>query len=230
MPFKTDARYCKIELTSPIRVLIRGERALFSRPEMTVERQSYEVPTVSAMQGVLRSVFNHDGMDYEIDNIFVCRKICFDSIIRNETKIVQSVKVPKPYLLVGAAHTQRSSSFLTNVEYVVEAHIVQRPNKVSPKLHTLAEFYSMFNRRLNSGGYRHVPCLGQQEFSCVVRPYLEPFVKSVYAGEEMSLGIMYQKKVTQPDGTVVPLFADTKLMDGRVVYGNFFVPYMGGIK
>ena len=185
MPFKTDARYCKTELTSPIRVL---------------------------------------------DNIFVCRKICFDSIIRNETKIVQSVKVPKPYLLVGAAHTQRSSSFLTNVEYVVEAHIVQRPNKVSPKLHTLAEFYSMFNRRLNSGGYRHVPCLGQQEFSCVVRPYLEPFVKSVYAGEEMSLGIMYQKKVTQPDGTVVPLFADTKLMDGRVVYGNFFVPYMGGIK
>ena len=226
MTFNKDARFCSVPLDSPIKVVIRGERALFSRPEMTVERQSYEVPTISAMQGVLRAVFNHDGMDYEIDNIYVCRKIQFDSMVRNETKVVQDVKDPKPYLLVGEERTQRSSSFLTNVQYVVGAHIVAKPNQVSPKPHSLAEFYTMFNRRLASGGYRHVPCLGQQEFSCTVKPYLEPYVKSVYCGKKVSLGIMYQKKVIKENGDVVPLFADTKIVDGRVIYGDFFVPYM----
>jgi len=224
--FSKDAKFCSVPLNSPIKVLIRGQRALFSRPEMTVERQSYEVPTISAMQGVLRAIFNHDGMDYEIEDIYVCRKIQFDSMIRNETKVMQDVNNPKPYLLVGEERTQRSSSFLTNVEYVVGARIVAKPNMVSPKMHSLAEFYTMFNRRLASGGYRHVPCLGQQEFSCIVKPYLEPYVKSFYYNKKVSFGIMYQKKVVKENGDIVPLFADTQIKDGRLVYSDFFVPYM----
>lgn len=226
MTFKKDAKDCGKKITSEIKVLIKGPRALFSRPEMTVERVSYDVPTISAMQGVLRAVFNHDGMDYEIEDIFVCRKIRFDTMVRNETKVMQTPGDPKPYLLVDDERTQRSSSFLVNVEYVVGAKIIKVQNQVSPKEHSLAEFYDMFNRRLSSGGYRHVPCLGQQEFSCIVRPFLGPYVKSVYAGKEVNFGIMYQKVMVDENGNKKPLFAETKLADGRLVYGQFFVPYM----
>ena len=228
MKFARDAKYCKTELEGKIKVRIRGKRALFSRPEMTVERVTYDVPTVSAMKGVLRAVYNHDGMDYNIRNIFVCRCIRTDSVIRNETKVVQDVDNPKPYLPVDEYHTQRNSVFLVEVEYIVDADIVKVPNTFSPKEHKLEDFYRMFFRRLENGGVRHQPCLGQQEFTCVVRPYLEPKVRSVYAGKTLNLGLMYQD-TRIINGKKVPIYADTKLIDGRLVYSNEFIP-MGVIE
>ena len=242
MSFKDNAHHCHKMLDSKICVQIKNfllnyfsklftlnslfTRALFCRPETTVERRSYDVPTISAVQGILRAIFNHDGIDYKINDIYVCRKIRYDSIVRNETKVMQDINNPVPYLLVNEERTLRSSSFLVNVEYIVGAEIVKTINTFSPKEHTLAQFYDMFFHRLNSGGMRHVPCLGQQEFTCTVIPYINPFVKSVYAGKTVDLGIMYQMKKIDKDGNVIPLFAETKIEDGRLVYGNFFVPYV----
>lgn len=227
MSFSSEARNCKVPLSGNIKVRIKGDRALFSSPEMIVERQTYDVPTISAMEGVLRAVYNHDGMNYEIKDIFVCRKIRYDTIVRNETKITQSFTSPKPYLVVNEENTLRNSTFLVNVEYVISADIIKVPCKVTPKAHSLADFYHMFDRRLNSGGLRHIPCLGQQEFNCFVRPYTDVYVKSMYAGKTIDLGVMYQKKMIDKFGNPIPVYAETKLVDGRLVYGKWFTPVGG---
>ena len=228
MSFSSEAKNCSGFLSGRIKVVIKGDRALFSRPEMTVERQTYDVPTISAIQGILRAVYNHDGMDYDIKDIYVCRKIRYDTLVRNETKIVQKIESPKTYLAVNEDNTLRSSTFLVNVEYVVSADIVKVPCKVTPKEHTVNDFYNMFDRRLNSGGLRHEPCLGQQEFNCFVRPFTKSCIKSMYAGKTLNLGIMYQKKIVNENGKVIPVYAETKLVDGKLVYGNWFTP-LGGL-
>ena len=39
------------------KILVEGEYALFTRPEFKVERVSYDVPTVSAMEGLIKSIY-----------------------------------------------------------------------------------------------------------------------------------------------------------------------------
>ena len=68
------------------RVDVRGDYALFSRPEMKVERVSYDCITPSAARGILEAVFWHPGMQYKIDRIYVLNPIKFDNIRRNEVK------------------------------------------------------------------------------------------------------------------------------------------------
>lgn len=210
-------------VSAPIRVVIRADRALFTRPEMTVERYSYDVPTISAMKGVLRSIFNHDGMDYRILNIYVCRKIVKDMIMRNETKLMQSVTNPQKYLFLKDSSTRvlRGTTFLVNVEYVVEAEIVMRPARFG-STHTLEQFYDMFSRRLDKGGNQRTPWLGAREFPCFVKPLNSACVKSVYAGKTLDLGIMYQDIAVDDNGTAHPIFAKTTLENGKICYCDWF--------
>ena len=62
------------------------KRQLFSRPEMKVERCSYDVITPSAARGMLEAVYWHPGMKWVIDKIYVRKPIQFTSIRRNEVK------------------------------------------------------------------------------------------------------------------------------------------------
>ena len=63
-----------------------GEYALFGRPEMKVERCSYDVMTPSAARGILEAVYWHPGMRWVIDRIYVVNPIQFTSIRRNDVK------------------------------------------------------------------------------------------------------------------------------------------------
>ena len=69
-----------------VRVRMWGDYALFSRPEMKVERCSYDVMTPSAARGMLEAVYWHPGMRWVIDKIYVRKPIQFTSIGRNEVK------------------------------------------------------------------------------------------------------------------------------------------------
>ena len=70
----------------PICIEVSGDYACFSRPEMKVERVSYDVITPSAARGILEAVMWHPGMRYVIDRIHVCAPIRFTNIRRNEVK------------------------------------------------------------------------------------------------------------------------------------------------
>ena len=66
------------------RLYIRGPNACFTRPEMKVERVSYEVPTPSAMRGVLEAIFWKPAFRWVIERIDVLLPIRFETIRRNE--------------------------------------------------------------------------------------------------------------------------------------------------
>ena len=69
-----------------IQLEVWGPYALFSRPELKVERMSYDVPTPSAARGIVESVYFHPGLRWVIDRIYVMSPIRFLSIRRNEVK------------------------------------------------------------------------------------------------------------------------------------------------
>lgn len=76
----------------PICIEVSGDYACFSRPEMKVERVSYDVITPSAARGIIEAVMWHPGMRYIIDKIHVCAPIRFTNIRRNEVKDVISAR------------------------------------------------------------------------------------------------------------------------------------------
>ena len=76
----------------PICIEVSGDYACFSRPEMKVERVSYDVMTPSAARGIIEAVMWHPGMRYIIDKIHVCAPIRFTNIRRNEVKDVISAR------------------------------------------------------------------------------------------------------------------------------------------
>lgn len=118
-----------------VRIKVWGDYALFSRPEMKVERYSYDVITPSAARGILEAIYWHPGMHWVIDRIYVNKPIQFTSVRRNEVKkkILVSNVLPvyngkqKPlYISSKAEIVQRASLLLRNVEYVIEAHLLKK--------------------------------------------------------------------------------------------------------
>ena len=69
-----------------VKVEFWGDYACFSRPELKVERMSYDVMTPSAARGMLEAIYWHPGLRWVIDRIYVCEPICFTGIRRNEVK------------------------------------------------------------------------------------------------------------------------------------------------
>ena len=69
-----------------VKVQVWGDYALFSRPEMKVERCSYDVMTPSAARGILEAIYWHPGLRWIIDKIYVKNPIRFTSVRRNEVK------------------------------------------------------------------------------------------------------------------------------------------------
>lgn len=75
--FYTEGR---LNMSKGVRVRTWGALALFSRPEMKVERCSYDIMTPSAARGILEAIYWHPGMRWVIDKIYVCKPIQFTSI------------------------------------------------------------------------------------------------------------------------------------------------------
>lgn len=108
-----------------------GPYALFSRPELKVERCSYDVITPSAARGVLDAIYWHPGMRWVIDKIYVKNPIRFTTVRRNEIRsklsansALQSYNGSEKPLYVNNKTdvVQRLSILLCDVSYVVEAH------------------------------------------------------------------------------------------------------------
>ena len=122
----------------PIQLEVWGDYALFTRPEMKVERVSYDVMTPSAARGLIEAIYWHPGLKWTVDRIRVCAPIRFVNLRRNEVKsvipkIAKSEKTAqdmlergevqlKPLCIVGDIRQQRAALLLRDVRYVIEAH------------------------------------------------------------------------------------------------------------
>lgn len=182
-------------MTFGFKVRIRAPMALFSRPELKVERYSYDVPTPSALRGAIESIYWHPGITYIIDEIKVLNPIKRISIRRNELKskiaartILKVRKDPNKKLFIDRRedNTQRNSSVLTDVDYLVTFHFVVNENADI----TEAKAAAILGRRLDKGECFKQPYLGCREFAAQIERF-DGDLPSYYANDEqIDLGIM----------------------------------------
>lgn len=157
-----------------IKLHVWGEYACFTRPEMKVERVSYDVITPSAARGILEAIHWKPAIRWVIDEIRVLEPIQFESIRRNEvaSKIsarnVASAMNNKSteglYVLVddGKERQQRASTILKNVGYVISAHF--QLTEVAGEEDNEGKHLDIFNRRARKGQCFHQPYFGTREF------------------------------------------------------------------
>lgn len=153
-----------------IKLEVWGEYACFSRPEMKVERVSYEVMTPSAARGLIEAIYWHPGMRYVIDRIRVCAPIRFTNVRRNEIKdVVSAAKVKRmmeggatPYIAAPESIQQRAAMVLRDVRYVIEAHFEMTERATAGD--NPGKFRDILTRRIEKGQFYHQPCFGVREF------------------------------------------------------------------
>ncbi|MCA0206029.1 MAG: type I-C CRISPR-associated protein Cas5c [Proteobacteria bacterium] len=156
-----------------VRLLVWGQHALFTRPELKVERVSYDVMTPSAARGILEAIHWKPSIRWVIDRIHVLEPIRFQSIRRNEVghkapagTIKSAMKrgdLGGVQLLVDEDRQQRASTVLVAPRYVIEAHFILTPRADASD--SEGKHLDIFNRRAARGQCFHQPCLGTREFA-----------------------------------------------------------------
>lgn len=155
------------------KVVVEGDYACFTRPELKVERVSYDVPTPGALEGMLKSVYWKPAIRYVIDRIIVFNAIDFANIRRNEVKdkILYSAmksqmkgKGGNPCIYTSESRSQRASMILKNVKYGIEFHFELTGLKSEQEDDAENKHFNIIKRRLEKGQYFRTPCLGCSEF------------------------------------------------------------------
>lgn len=153
-----------------IKVEVWGDLALFSRPELSVERVSYDVITPSAARGIIESIYYHPGLKWIIDRIYVLKPIEFTNIRRNEVKSKASARNARAamqgsgealYIAASQDIQQRAAMMLKNVRYVIEAHFEMTDQANASD--NPGKFQDIVKRRLKKGACYSQPYLGTRE-------------------------------------------------------------------
>lgn len=206
-----------------IAIEVWGDRALFTRPELSVERVSYDVITPSAARGIIESIYWHPGMRYVIDRIHVLKPIRFTNIRRNEIKSKALASTLRsamtgggelPYINTKDDIQQRASLILTGVRYVIEAHF-ELTDRATPEDNP-GKFKDILRRRLERGQCYSTPYFGTREFSANFKVYEGPTSPQGYYSErgERDLGLMlYDMDYTDPQN-ITPMFFRAVMRDG----------------
>ncbi|MEX0975011.1 MAG: type I-C CRISPR-associated protein Cas5c [Bacillota bacterium] len=154
-----------------IRLLVWGDYACFTRPEMKAERVSYDVMTPSAARGVLEAIHWKPAIKWVVDRIHVLKEIRFDSVRRNEIEgkipsrtVGEAMKGREVDLHQYASkeRQQRASLILRDVRYVIEAHF-ELTGKAGQQ-DSEEKHYNMAVRRMREGQCFHRPYFGCREF------------------------------------------------------------------
>jgi CRISPR-associated protein Cas5d len=174
-------------------VEIWGDYACFSRPELKVERVSYDVITPSAVRGILEAVFWKPAIRYVIDEIRVCAPIRFENIRRNEVN--SKASVGKSSIVASEDRAQRASLILRNVRYLVTAHFEQdylgERDRTENGAFNHGKFADCIKRRLKKGQCYHTPYLGTREFPAKIKLIEEGDAMPSAISETRSLGLMF---------------------------------------
>lgn len=209
---------------------IWGERACFTRPEMKVERVSYDVITPSAARGILEAIHWKPAIRWIIDSIQVLKPIRFESIRRNEVggklsaaSVAKAMKTGRTDALpafIEDDRQQRAATILRDVGYVIRAHF-----DLSAKAGTddsVGKHLDIFNRRARKGQTFHAPCMGTREFpaafALVETGTAAPRPDNALAGER-DLGWMLHD-IDFADG-MTPRFFRAHMVDGLIAVPAF---------
>ncbi len=201
---------------SPLHVKVWGDLACFTRPEMKVERVSYEVMTPSAARGILEAIFWKPAFQWRVMRIHVLNPIRRISIQRNELKSKAAIRSVRSWeqndgqggYFANDDRTQRHTLALKNVAYVIEAdmEMVRYGAEEHP-----AKYRDQFRRRVAKGQCYHRPYLGCREF---VASFGEPDGSEQPIPRSDALGRMLFDLRYPEDGPAQPIFFRAELKDG----------------
>ncbi len=197
-----------------VKIKVWGDYALFSRPEMKVERCSYDVITPSAARGILEAIYWHPGMKWVIDKIYVKNPIRFTSVRRNEVKskisannVLQAYNGADKTLYISTKEdiVQRASLILRDVCYVIEAHFEITENANGSD--NPGKFKDIIMRRLKRGECFHMPYFGCREFPVNFCICDEEEVHTIYDEvPEKDLGFMLYDLDYSDRNNIQPMF------------------------
>lgn len=152
---------------------VSGEFACFTRPEMKVERVSYDVITPSAARAIFEAILWKPSIQWQVTKIEVLNPIKWMNLRRNEVESVVSTRAAKSAMTRGEGHLgiyvdeqrqQRASLLLKDVRYRLHGEFGMT-DKAGPN-ESAAKFADMFRRRAEKGQCFNQPYLGCREFSC----------------------------------------------------------------
>jgi CRISPR-associated protein Cas5d len=218
---------------------VSGPYACFTRPEMKVERVSYDVITPSAARAIFDAILWKPAISWQIKRIELLAPIKWISVRRNEVGKIASPRVPCIFVDDQSTRHQRAGLFLRDVKYRLHAEFVFIPpdqrgkifNPVpehladsyedvelrKPDVHieeTEAKYAAMFERRARKGQCFNQPYLGCREFSLtfqLVNPQDSP---STPVAETRDLGWMLYDHDYKIPTDPKPLFFRAKLENG----------------
>lgn len=205
----------------PICLEVWGDYALFTRPEMKVERVSYDVMTPSAARGLMEAVYWHPGMRWIVDRIHVCSPIRFTNLRRNEVKATVSARSARTvmergtgdlYLCTPENIQQRASMLLRDVHYVIEAHF-DMTDRAAPGDNP-GKFQDIIKRRIRKGQFYHQPYFGCREFPVKFKLCEQiPDCPESLKGERDLGWMLWDMDYTDPEN-IQPMFFRAVLHDG----------------
>lgn len=203
-----------------IKMEVWGDYACFTRPEMKVERVSYDVPTPSAARGMVESVYFHNGLRWIIDRIYVCKPIRFTNILRNEVAskisarnvLTEANGKKRSYIDRNADIQQRATTMLRNVHYVIEAHF-EMTDKANPSDNP-GKFQDIVKRRLRSGQAYMQPYLGCRECTAHFRLWEGGDIPTI--DETRDLGYMIFDMDYSDLENIQPMFFRAQMVHGVI--------------
>lgn len=155
-----------------ITLRIWGDYACFTRPEMKIERVSYDVITPSAARGIIEAIHYKPAIRWIIDEIQILKPVQFSNVRRNEvSSVIQTTAVNRAmknkeshiYLNTTKDRQQRATLMLKDVEYIIKAHFEMTDQ--ATETDTPAKHYNIFLRRAREGQCFNQPYLGCREFA-----------------------------------------------------------------
>ena len=201
-----------------------GDYACFTRPELKVERVSYDVITPSAARAIFDAIFWKDAIRWEITKIEVLNPIKWTSIRRNEVGAVGNLRTKS--IFIEEKRQQRNSLLLKDVRYRIYAKQIFIPVNQRKKKDLKHEpgadenpgkYNAMFGRRAKNGQCFNQPYLGTREFSASFR-----LVKSDETNiipplvEDKDLGIMLYDMDSSNEKNIMAMFYRAEMKQGII--------------
>lgn len=194
------------------RLKVWGEHACFTRPEMKVERVSYDVMTPSAARGVLEAILWKPAICWRITRIDVLNPIRWASVRRNEVGAVMSPRASS--LFIEEQRQQRAGLLLREVAYLIHAYF-EMTSKAGVE-DNMKKFEQMFVRRAQKGQCFHRPYLGCREFAAQFELLPEAAEGPQTIDETRDLGFMLYD-MDHSGVEPMPMWFRAELRDGRVL-------------
>ena len=160
----------------PFCLEVKGDYACFTRPEMKVERVSYDLITPSAARAVFDAILWKPGIRWRIRRIEVLNAVRWISVRRNEVGAVASSRNAVAAMHAGHGafalyvedeRQQRASLLLRDVAYRLHAELEMLSDEARANPN---KYVAMFNRRAATGQCVNQPYLGCREFAARFRP------------------------------------------------------------